>query len=180
MRITARSIGFLLVALGAWGAIVPFVGPEFGYPFPAGSDVSSWEWSETAWQLSLLPGIATAYGGLVLLGLLGSVRIAPAFGALVALAGGAWFVLGSEFTRLWTTPPPDGTGSDWMIIATNLGYHEGLGVTIVALSAFALGLLALLPERKRTAEQPLIAQHPVLVHEPERTYDEDETVVTTR
>ena len=98
----------------------------------------------------------------------------------MALAGGAWFVFGSEFTRLWTTPPPDGTGSDWMIIATNLGYHEGLGVTIVALSAFALGLLALLPERKRTTEQPLIAHHPVLDHEPERTYDEDETVVTTR
>ncbi len=77
MRFTVRSIGFLLVALGAWGAIVPFIGPEFGYPFPAGSDVGSWEWSETTWQLSLLPGIGAVYGGLILLGLLGSVRIAP-------------------------------------------------------------------------------------------------------
>jgi hypothetical protein len=179
MRITARSIGFLLVALGLWGALVPFIGPEFGYPFPAGSDIGSWEWTDTAWQLSLLPGIATAYGGLMLLGLLGSVRVAPAFGALVALAGGAWFVVGSEFSRLWTTPPADGTGSDWMVIATNLGYHEGLGLAIVALSAFALGLLALLPDRKRATEQPPIA-HPVLDHEPQAAYEEDETVVTTR
>ena len=178
MRFTVRSIGFLLVALGAWGAIVPFVGPEFDYPFPAGSDVGSWEWSETAWQLSLLPGIGAVYGGLILLGLVGSVRIAPALGALIALTSGAWFVLGSEFSRLWTTPPPDGSGSDWMVIATNLGYHEGLGLAIVALSALALGMLALLPERvAKTQEQPLIA-HPVLDHEPERAYEEDETVVT--
>jgi hypothetical protein len=178
MRFTVRSIGFLLVALGVWGAIVPFVGPEFSYPFPAGSDIGSWEWSETTWRLSLLPGIGAVYGGLILLGLLGSVRIAPAVGALIALASGAWFVLGSEFSRLWTTPPPDGTGSDWMVIATNLGYHEGLGLAIVALSALALGMLALLPERAaKTQEQPLIA-HPVLDHEPERAYEEDETVVT--
>ena len=178
MRFTVRSIGLLLVALGAWGAIVPFVGPEFGYPFPAGSDIGSWEWTETTWQLSLLPGIGAIYGGLILLGLLGSVRIAPALGALIALASGAWFVLGSEFSRLWTTPPPDGTGSDWMVIATNLGYHEGLGLAIVALSALALGMLALLPERTaKRQEQPLIT-HPVLNHEPERAYEEDETVVT--
>jgi hypothetical protein len=171
MRLTVRSIGLLLVALGAWGAIVPFVGPEFDYPFPAGSDVGAWEWSDTAWQLSLLPGIAAAYGGLILLGLVGSVRIAPAFGALLALTAGVWFVLGTEFSRLWTSPPPDGTGSDWMVIATNVGYHEGLGLAISVLAAFALGLLALLPERTPAAEP--VTPHPVLDHEPERQYEEE-------
>jgi len=176
MRLTVRSIGVLLVALGAWGAVVPFVGPEFGYPFSAGSDIGSWEWSATTWQLSLLPGFGAAYGGLILLGLLGSVRVAPALGALIALASGAWFVLGSEFSRLWTTTPPDGTGSHWMVIATNAGYHEGLGLAIAALSAFALGLLALLPQRTPPAPPPLTAQ-PVLDCEPERTY-EDEPVAS--
>jgi hypothetical protein len=172
MRLTVRTIGLLLAALGAWGALVPFVGPEFDYPFPAGSDVSAWEWSDTAWQLSLLPGIAAFYGGMILLGLLGTVRIAPAIGALVALGAGAWFVLGAEFSRLWTTPPPDGTGSDWMIIATNVGYHEGLGLAIAALSAFALGMLTLLSQRGTApAEAPTIP-HPVLEHEPEQKYEE--------
>lgn len=175
MRITVRGIGFLLVALGIWGAIVPFVGPELDFPFPAGSDVGSWEWSATAWQLSLLPGIAAAYGGLVLLGMLGTVRVAPALGALVALAAGAWFVLGDQVSRLWRTPPAEGSGSDWMVIATNLGYHEGLGLAIVALAAFALGALALLPEGK--PDESALA-HPVLDHEPEREYEREP--LTTR
>lgn len=175
MRLTVRTIGLLLVALGVWGAIVPFIGPEFDYPFPAGSDVGSWDWSDMTWQLSLLPGVGAAYGGLILLGLLGTVRFAPALGALIALVSGAWFVLGAEFSRLWTSPPLDGTGSDWMVIATNLGYHEGLGLAISVLAGFALGLLALLPER---AAAPAVATpHPVLDQDPERTY-EDETIAT--
>ena len=173
MRLTVRSIGLLLMALGVWGALVPFVGPEFDYPFPAGSDIGAWEWSDTAWQLSLLPGIAAAYGGLILLGMVGSVRIAPAFGALVALTAGVWFVLGGEFSRLWTSPPPDGTGSDWMVIATNVGYHDGLGLAIAALYAFALGMLTLLPERAPVVAVPPASTHPVLDHEPERTYEEE-------
>jgi hypothetical protein len=183
MRLTVRSIGLLLVALGAWGAIVPFVGPEFGYPFPAGSGRDSWDWTASTWQLSLLPGIAAAYGGLILLGLLGTVRFAPALGAFVALVAGAWFVLGAEFSRLWTSPPADGTGSDWMVIATNAGYHEGLGLAISSLAAFALGLLALLPERAPAVlpvqQQPAVDDEPdpVLDREPERQY-EDEPVVS--
>jgi hypothetical protein len=113
------------------------------------------------------------------MGLLGTVRLAPAFGALVALAAGAWFVLGDEFSRLWTTPPPDGTGSDWMVIATNVGYHDGVGLAITALSALALGMLALLPERARTPEPPLVA-HPVLDHEPDGRVEEREPVTTLR
>jgi hypothetical protein len=171
MRLTVRTIGLLLVALGVWGAIVPFIGPEFDYPFPAGSDVGAWEWSDTAWQLSLVPGIAAAYGGLILVGLLGTVRVAPALGALIALVAGAWFVLGAEFSRLWTSPPSDGTGSDWMVIATNVGYHEGLGLAISVLAGFALGLLALLPER--TPAAPVATAQPVLDREPERTYEEE-------
>jgi hypothetical protein len=181
MRLTVRTVGFLLIALGAWGAIVPFVGPEFDYPFPAGSDIGSWEWTDTAWQLSLVPGIGAAYGGFILLGLLGTVRVAPALGALLALASGAWFVLGAEFSRLWTTPPTDGTGSDWMVIATNVGYHEGVGLAIVALSAFALGALTLLPERVTAARETPLQQtsvqtstsHPVLENEPEQTYEQE-------
>lgn len=174
MRLTVRSIGLLLVALGAWGAIVPFVGPEFGYPFPAGSGRDSWDWTASTWQLSLLPGIAAAYGGIILLGLVGTVRFAPAFGALIALVAGAWFVLGDEVSRLWTSSPSEGTGSDGMVIATNLGYHEGLGLTISALSAFALGMLALLPER--TPPVAPVTAHTVLDHEPEHSYEEEPVV----
>lgn len=171
MRLTTRSIGFLLMLLGAWAGIVAYVGPKFDFPFPAGSDVSAWHWTSMAWQLSLLPGIGAVVGGAILLGALGLVRGAPAMGALIALASGTWLVVGEEFSRLWRSPPADGTGSDWMVIATNLGYHEGVGLAIAALAAFALGLLALLPERQ-VVRRPA-ADHPVLEHEPERRYERE-------
>jgi len=58
-----------------------------------------------------------------------------------------------------------------MVIATNLGYHEGLGLAISVLAGFALGLLALLPERAAT---PAVATpHPVLDQDPERTYEDE-------
>lgn len=170
MRLTTRSIGLLIVLLGAWGGIVPYVGPRFNYPFPAGSDTPAWHWSHLAWQLSLAPGIAAIVGGMILLGLLGATRAAPATGALVGLLAGTWFVVGDQFSRLWTSPPPQGTGSDWMVIATNIGYYEGAGLAIVALATLALGLLALLP--KRPAAAP-VDEHPVLDHEPERQYEHE-------
>jgi hypothetical protein len=58
-----------------------------------------------------------------------------------------------------------------MVIATNVGYHEGLGLAISVLAGFALGLLALLPERTPVA--PVATRHPVLDREPERTYEEE-------
>jgi hypothetical protein len=64
-----------------------------------------------------------------------------------------------------------------MVIATNVGYHEGLGLAIAALSAFALGLLALLPER--TPVVP-VTEHPVLYQEPEREYEREPETVATR
>jgi hypothetical protein len=59
-----------------------------------------------------------------------------------------------------------------MIIATNAGYHEGLGLAIAALSAFALGMLALLPERQTAPQDAPTIPHPVLEHEPEPQYNE--------
>ncbi len=157
--------------------------PRVRLPVPGRQRQGSWDWTASTWQLSLLPGIAAAYGGLILLGLLGTVRFAPALGAFVALAAGAWFVLGAEFSRLWTSPPPDGSGSDWMVIATNVGYHEGLGLAISSLSAFALGLLALLPERAPAVlpvqEQPAVDNEPILcsIASPNREREyEDEPV----
>jgi hypothetical protein len=68
-------------------------------------------------------------------------------------------------------PPADGTGSEWMVIATNVGYHEGLGLAISVLAGFALGLLVLLPERTPAASVGMT--HPMLDREPERTYEEE-------
>jgi hypothetical protein len=59
-----------------------------------------------------------------------------------------------------------------MVIATNVGYHEGLGLAIAVLAGFALGLLALLPARAPTVAAPPQTPHPVLDDEAERTYED--------
>ena len=152
MRLTVRSIGFMLVALGAWGAIVPFVGPEFDYPFPAGSDVGRGSGARPRGSSRCCRASLRSTAGSSCSACVGSVRFAPAFGALIALT-----CRRLVRPRLRVLPTLDDSaagrhsGSDWMVIATNLGYHEGLGLTIVALSAFALGMLALLPERATQA-----------------------------
>lgn len=45
------------------GALVPFVGPTFGYGM---GGTAAWTWSESHLTLHLLPGIAAALGGALL------------------------------------------------------------------------------------------------------------------
>jgi hypothetical protein len=45
-------------------------------------------------------------------------------------------------------------------------------LAIAALSAFALGMLTLLPERRTAPEEAPTIPHPVLEHEPELKYEE--------
>ena len=59
-----RVIGFLLMVLGAWGALVPFVGPYFGYAY---TPDQVWVYTSGRLWLSILPGAAVFLGGLLLL-----------------------------------------------------------------------------------------------------------------
>ena len=55
--------GILLVLLGAWGALILFVGPYVGVSFtPDGA----WTWTAGRGWLEVLPGAAAALGGLLL------------------------------------------------------------------------------------------------------------------
>ena len=56
--------GFLLLALGAWGALIPFVGPYFDFAY---TPDSPWVWTVGRGWLEVLPGAVAAVGGLLLL-----------------------------------------------------------------------------------------------------------------
>ena len=56
--------GFLLLLLGIWGALIPFVGPYFDYAYTPNS---AWVRTSGRFWLELLPGIATAVAGLMLM-----------------------------------------------------------------------------------------------------------------
>jgi hypothetical protein len=135
--------GLLLVLLGAWVALIPFVGPYFDYQV---GTTSAWDWSADRLWLSVLPGAATALGGLILL--FSKRRVSASLGSLLALAGGLWLVSGPVISLFWnhgqiaTGPAIGDTGTrvvEW------LGFYFGVGALITLLSAYVLGFLAALP-----------------------------------
>ena len=51
--------GLLLVILGAWGALIPFVGPHFNFAYTPDQD---WAWSSArSWRCPRTPGSAPAH-----------------------------------------------------------------------------------------------------------------------
>lgn len=139
--LTSRASGCLLVLLGAWGALVPFVGPYFGYAY---TPDKAWAYTSGRLWLSVLPGAAAFLGGLLVLA---SAR-ATAAGGFLAAVGGAWFVIGVPV--LAVAKPAIAHGSPvstsgamfspaTMHLLENLGFFSGLGVLIVFLAALAMG-----------------------------------------
>jgi hypothetical protein len=139
--VTSRVSGCLLILLGAWGGLVPFIGPYFGYYY--GPD-KTWLYTSDRLWLSVLPAAAAFLGGLIVLGL---PRLS-ALGGLLAALGGAWFVLGASVlavARPGTGPgaPASAPGAVFnaatMHLLENIGFFSGLGVVIVFFAAVALG-----------------------------------------
>lgn len=132
--------GLLLIILGAWGALIPFIGPYFDVSI--GTD-SAWDWSVGRLWLSVLPGLVAVVGGLWLMS---SARRANAgLGAWLGVLAGAWFVVGPTVSRLWNDGVSAGGqpfgGTNRQVLELLVVYYA-LGAAIVAVGAFALGRLA--------------------------------------
>lgn len=142
--------GVMLILLGLWGGLLPFVGPYFGFGF---APDSTWVYTTDRLVLSIAPAVATVLGGLILL--FSANRAVAMFGGWLAVLGGAWFAVGPLIARLWDVTGiglPLGTGRG-QIIAEQLAGFTGLGVVIVFFGALALGRFAVLGAREaaRTA-----------------------------
>ena len=144
--------GFLLMLLGLWGALIPFVGPYFDYaytPDKAGTYNTGRLW------LELLPGAAVFLGGFLLL--VARSRHTALFGALLAVAAGAWFVLGQSLSPLWNNHLALGgspaSSTQYMRIMEQLGFFTALGIVIVFVAAVALGRIASVPSGIREIEE---------------------------
>jgi hypothetical protein len=130
--------GILLVLLGIWGGLVPFVGPIFGYAYTP--DVA-WHYTTGRLFLEILPAAATIVGGLLLLG--SANRMITLFGGWLAVVAGAWFAVGPTLSRLFNGGVP-AAGAPASTSATQaaleeLGFFVGLGVVVVFLGALGLG-----------------------------------------
>lgn len=132
--------GVMLIVLGAWGALVPLVGPYFD--FVIGND-AAWDLTRDRFWLSVLPGAVAVLGGLVLLR--SANRATAAAGTWLGLAAGAWFVTGEQFSQLWNDGQSiagEALGGTGQRVFEQLAYFDGLGVLIIAFSGLALGRLA--------------------------------------
>jgi hypothetical protein len=132
--------GFLALLVSAWAAIVPFVGPSFGFS-PDGT--ASWTWNRAHALGALVPGVISLLACLIIVvlarhpsGTLIPSRLVGA-GFLIFLCG-AWFasvpvvwpVLVGSYFRVAS---PSLTLAYWM------GLAIGPGVLLAAFGAFAMG-----------------------------------------
>jgi hypothetical protein len=127
--------GPLLMILGAWGAIIPFIGHSFGYGF---TPDNTWTWTAARGWLEVLPGSAAFVGGFLLT--TSGNRLSAMVGGWLAAAAGAWFVVGTVISPWWSAGNIGSpTGSTDHAVWERLGMFSGLGVLIVFLAATALG-----------------------------------------
>ena len=129
--------GLLLVLLGIWGGLVPFVGPYFHYAY---TPDKAWTYTEGRLWLEILPGAAAVLGGLIVL--VSSYRPFAHFGAWLAGLSGAWFVLGSLIGPTWIgmhMAPGTPVGGTATRAVEQIGFFTGLGVAIVFLAAMTVG-----------------------------------------
>jgi hypothetical protein len=140
--------GVLLVLLGIWGALIPFIGPYFHYAY---TPDKTWDYTSGRLWLEILPGLAALVGGLLML--ISKLRPVAVFGAWLAAAGGAWFAVGELVAKRWTKIPSAGTpvGGTGHIVLEQIGFFIGLGVVIVFLAAAAMGRFSVVAARDLAA-----------------------------
>jgi hypothetical protein len=129
--------GLLLVLLGIWGALIPFIGPYFHYAY---TPDKAWTYTTGRLWLDILPGAAAFLGGLIVL--TSSYRPTAHLGAWLAVFSGAWFALGGLIGPTWIKMqmvPGTPVGDAAHRTLEQIGFYTGLGVAIVLLAAMALG-----------------------------------------
>lgn len=135
-RTRGALVGTLLILLGGWGVMVPFVGQEFGLPY---GSAGQWEWTAHRGWLQVLPGLVTILGGAALV--LSRNRFAALLGAFLSAAAGVWFIAGRAVAEAFglsnTVAPSEASaaGGLWAELAN----FTGLGAIILFLAALILG-----------------------------------------
>jgi hypothetical protein len=137
--------GVLLILLGAWGGLAPFVGPYFRYAY---TPDKAWAYTSGRLWLSIVPGAAALLGGLMVVA--ASHRATGCIGAVLGLLGGAWFVVGGSVMPLVVTngsirPGSPLSGSVGSLSSATrqfleqLGFFTGTGLLILFCASLALG-----------------------------------------
>jgi len=158
--------GILLILLGAWGGLVPFVGPYFRFAY---TPDKAWAYTSGRLWLSVVPGAAALLGGLLVT--IAAHRAAACVGAFVAAVGGAWFIVGTAVIRLAVkngsiTPGVPLTGplgplsSTSRVLVEGLGFFTATGTLILFFAALALGRFSVVGVRDAAMAEELLTAVP--------------------
>src|SRR6266487_708459 len=137
--------GVLLILLGIWGGIIPFVGPYVHYAY---TPARAWTYTSGRFWLDVLPAIGTVVGGVIVLA--SRLRPATLLGAWLAALSGCWFAIGNLLAPLWNSAVTAGqpTGGSLHRAVEQIGFF----------TALALGRLSVLAIRDvRAAEEAALA-----------------------
>ncbi|WP_280473338.1 hypothetical protein [Nocardia cyriacigeorgica] len=128
--------GLVVLLLGIWGALIPFIGPYFDFTY---TPDDPWVWTAARGWLQVLPGVAAIVGGLLML--MSRNRVVASFGGWLSVAAGVWFVIGpvlADLLRLGDIGEPVAT-SDLKRALLQLTFFYGLGALILFFAATSLG-----------------------------------------
>lgn len=143
-RSRGATSGLLLLILGAWGALIPLLGPIVHFGF---APDKTFKFTTARFWLEIVPGAVVVVGALILMGL--ASRIVTSLGAWLAVAGGAWFIIGNNLMsllHLGTLGMPLqktklGRALDGLLLL------DGLGALILFFATLALGRLGVVSVR---------------------------------
>jgi hypothetical protein len=140
--------GLLLILLGLWGGLAPFVGPYFHFGY---TPDKVWTYNPGRLYYSIIPAAVVLVGGLLVV--VTRNRGVGVSGGLLAALGGAWFGIGATFTaivlkRSIAAGHPilaAGATADSLraYLETN-ALFVGLGFLVVFVGALAMGRLSML------------------------------------
>jgi hypothetical protein len=133
--------GLLLVVLGAWAALVPFIGPYFDFAYTPSAN-QAWMWTAERGYMEVAPGAAAFVGGLILL--FSTSRVMAIFGAWLGVAGGAWLILGPPLAAYLTVDlgQPDPASDLRVRTLESLFFFYAIGAAILFVASFALGRIS--------------------------------------
>jgi hypothetical protein len=133
--------GVLLVILGAWAAIVPFIGPYLHFAYTPSTN-TAWIWTASRGWFEVASGAAAFAGGLLLL--TSTNRAVAMLGSWLGIAGGAWLIVGPSLTEVLNKSigTPDPASSTNVQALEELFFFYGVGALILFVASVALGRLS--------------------------------------
>ena len=150
-RTRGAVTGLLLIVLGAWGALIPFVGPIFNWAYTVDP---AWTWTTAKGLAGGAPRRRCRGGGLLLLA--AGNRASAMFGGWLAVFAGAWFVVGRAFAstlNIGDVGQPVAS-TDLKRALLEVTYFTGLGALIVFLGGAALARVAVRHARDVAVAEP--------------------------